>query len=224
MDCSEMRSRALAYIYGEMPLAERRSAEGHLAGCESCLAEVRGMSDMADLVGKVEQVVPSTEFHRRFDRLVTAEAAPARTRRASFRGPASSRALVAIAAGIAVLAWLRTEWAPIPSGTRLTLPPSCRIQVPLDLAWRDGADADLESLRDRVGLAVNATVDPESGVSEQQDTEGPTPSWSEACYTLGAGSDVLRWKLDPSASPRLDRDLEWIRGAIESMGADLGEG
>lgn len=221
MDCLELKARALAYIYAELNAAERRAAEEHLAACAACRLEVKGMADMADLVGKVEQVAPSSEFQKRFAALVAA--GPGRGGSAGGGGGSGHtgrwlRLGAAVAAGLGVFVYLRSGWAPLPPGPAPALPPHELVVAP-ELRWRDGTDSLIASLKTSLA-AKEQPAATEAGA----DDSATELTVSQEADAIDRQASLLNWKLDPSPRTSVDRDLETLRSNLDSIGADLGEG
>src|SRR6185436_12671226 len=43
MTCAEIKDRTIDFLYGELSAGERAAFDQHLAGCDSCRAEVLGL-------------------------------------------------------------------------------------------------------------------------------------------------------------------------------------
>jgi anti-sigma-K factor RskA len=99
---------APAYALGSLDRESRRTFEAHLAGCETCAAEVRSLRAVTALLGAtVSPRTPRPELRARVMAAVSGTAAPASPRRRS-RRPAwlPLAAALALAAGAALYAGL----------------------------------------------------------------------------------------------------------------------
>jgi hypothetical protein len=93
-----------AYSLGLLEQADREAFEDHLAGCESCAAELAELSPMADLLRSVEPVEPAGELpaEATVTQLIRRRAASQRYRARWQRAAGVAAGLVFLAGGIAV--------------------------------------------------------------------------------------------------------------------------
>jgi Putative zinc-finger len=93
-----------AYSLGLLEQADREAFEDHLAGCESCAAELAELSPMADLLRGVEPVEPADEppAEATVTQLIRRRATTQRHRARWQRAAGVAAGLVLLAGGIAV--------------------------------------------------------------------------------------------------------------------------
>jgi len=93
-----------AYSLGLLEQADREAFEDHLAGCESCAAELAELSPMADLLRGVEPVEPAGEApaEATVTQLIRRRATTQRYRARWQRAAGVAAGLVLLAGGIAV--------------------------------------------------------------------------------------------------------------------------
>jgi hypothetical protein len=111
MTCAEIKDRTIDYLYGELPEGERTAFDQHLAGCQSCRAEVGALQ------GTLQQARAAVKL--------TDEPPPARVRVAVMEAARAAVASAPLAARAAVprpelkaraekgggfWAWLRGPW------------------------------------------------------------------------------------------------------------------
>jgi hypothetical protein len=109
MTCAEIKDRTIDYLYGELPAGARAAFEQHLAGCDSCRAEV------GSLQGTLQQARAAVKM--------TDEAPPARVRVAVLEAARAAAGAVPMAARVAPVRartastegpgfweWLRRPW------------------------------------------------------------------------------------------------------------------
>jgi hypothetical protein len=95
-DCEQIRGRMLELLYGELPPDARAEVSGHVAGCESCRAELAALESTRSLARGA----------------MTADSPPPRTREAILRAAAAAvrPRPVAAAEKPPFWAWLRQKW------------------------------------------------------------------------------------------------------------------
>jgi hypothetical protein len=112
MTCAELDQRAVDYLYGELVPAERAAVEAHLATCEACRHEVRGLERTLGVTrealrGPLAQEAPSqVRLALQQEAARVAAQAVARTAARS----ATSAAKTSADAGESFWAWLRRPW------------------------------------------------------------------------------------------------------------------
>lgn len=109
---ADLHSLTGAYALDAIDAAERAEFEAHLAGCDSCAEEVAGLHETAAVLGVAAAVTPDDAFGRRL--MLAVRATRQQTPLAGSetgrvlpllrRARTTSRALLAVAAALAVLA------------------------------------------------------------------------------------------------------------------------
>src|SRR5439155_14415178 len=64
-DCAAVDERLLDYLYDELPEAEEKRIEEHLAGCPRCRAEVAGYRRVRQAARALPVAEPSPDVRRR---------------------------------------------------------------------------------------------------------------------------------------------------------------
>jgi anti-sigma-K factor RskA len=101
----EYRENIGPYVLGALPELETELLERHLAGCESCRAEVEELRPVTAAIGRsVPQVDPPPSLKASLMEIVYAEAVPARPRRSLGRWFAGLQPRMAVALALGVLA------------------------------------------------------------------------------------------------------------------------
>jgi hypothetical protein len=104
MECRELTEYALARLLGEAPSPEREELEAHVAGCDSCRAELAALEETWETLGADLDAPVTPEFRARTVEILEDEMARRRIR--TFRPGARVRRVLAQAAAIVVAAGL----------------------------------------------------------------------------------------------------------------------
>jgi hypothetical protein len=111
MDCTAFDDQLADYLEGDLPPAEVRQVETHLASCVRCTALVRDLERIRSEAGELSELAPSADLWNGIARRIEAPVVPfasrtapnVATRRRSFerlRNAAIAAALVAVTAGV----------------------------------------------------------------------------------------------------------------------------
>jgi anti-sigma factor RsiW len=173
----------LGYVYGELPDAERRAFETHLAACGDCATEVAGLQ--ATRGHLASWTPPEPDFGFRIVRGSSASAPPARRFRVAPAWGLAAAAVLVLAAAAAIAnvevrydtnglvvrtGWVRDVATPQSAGGAVAdvTQPSAAAD-----AWR----AEIAALQSRLGELETAALARESGGAAQ--ASGPRMSEAE---------------------------------------------
>ncbi|WP_017558644.1 anti-sigma factor [Nocardiopsis baichengensis] len=186
----DLHTLAGAYALNALPEEDLRRFEEHLARCESCVQEVRGMTETAALMGQAAAHTPPERMRARVLEEVarTRQLAPAETRMASPRSWWSRwGGAWALAACLAVVLVLGGA-----------------------VAWQQNRINELEENERQIAAVLSA---PDAEVAGAQPTEGvavtAVSSQSREALVFSAqgleplsGEDYQLWLADPDGSVR----------------------
>jgi anti-sigma factor RsiW len=236
MDCTALDDQLADYLEGELPRAERRQVDVHLASCARCAALVRDLERIRSEAGELPELAPSADLWsgiaRRidtpvvsFDSRTTPNVATRRRSSTSrLRTVAVAAALVAVTAGVTyMLTVSRGAGGSNPAGVASTARPSPDTTV----ATPDQARPEtVPTSRD---LASTDTASPsvdrtEGGSSAATQVARNTP----ASVTYSREIDRLRTiflrsrsQLDPRTAAIIEANLKVIDDAIAQSKAAL---
>lgn len=176
MKCNEILDRLDPYRDGELPIAERRAIDEHLAGCASCRAELTARGALSRAVGAAGGFVAPPALRQRVVARLRAEPPVARglfSLPTGWRHAAASIVALAAAAGLgALIALSLSAGAPA-----------------RDWALREALSAHLRSLLEQNLLHV-ASTDPHSvrpWFSGKLDYAPPVLDFSQEGFPLIGG-------------------------------------
>jgi len=239
MDCTAFDDQLADYLEGDLPPAELRQVEMHLASCVRCTALVRDLERIRSEAGELSELAPSTDLWNGIARRIEAPVVPfasrtapnVATRRRSFerlRNAAIAAALVAVTAGVTyTLTVSRGAARSGQSGIAATPPRTTTPDSNAPVATPD--DPRRETVPTSRDVASTDTPSPAT-----DRTEGATPAATQVTRvapgsaTYSREIDRLRTifqqsrsQLDPRTAAIIEANLKVIDEAIRQSKAAL---
>lgn len=139
MDCREFRNRHVAFVDDLLPAVEMDAMRRHVTVCVRCARHDTAVRRSLLLVRNLPSIEPSAEFHRRLNaRLLELGPVVRDPIGAPHRSMASVGAFVALAAGMAAVAYMTirttTYFSPLPQAGAPTVASASRAPLPVQPA------------------------------------------------------------------------------------------